>query len=324
MKAALLFPGEQNHAVGMLQNVRRKPVVRRMLEAATQVFGFDVEELMLEGPAADMVAPGVNLPLMYVAGCAAFEVLRETNAELADNCQAAAGFGVGEYVALYAAEVITYEQGLALVKSCAEALQDLAGQVEAEALSVRGLDPDTVERLLRMVLKSGGGDAEARVHISRYLCPGGVVCAGRRDQVEKLRELVLREAAGAEVDVRYLGNLASHTPLAQAACTRLAGTLDKLLPAMRPPKCDLYLNTTGSRLPAGRLPETFAGDLKARLAAPIQWERCITQMLVWGIREFYECGPNRSLRFMMSFYEHFIEAPLEVVRPAEFTYSICV
>merc|ERR1719384_308598 len=133
----------------MLQGVRRRPTVRALLESATQVCGFDLEEVMLEGPSADMASPSVNLPLMYVADCAAFEVLKERNEELANRCQAVAGVGVGEYAALYAAGVITFEQGLSIVKARAGALQELADELEAEAISIRGLERDALDRHLK-------------------------------------------------------------------------------------------------------------------------------------------------------------------------------
>merc|ERR1712129_615800 len=224
----------------------------------------------------------------------------------------------------YAAGVISYAQGLTLVQVRAQAMQELASELEVEAVSIRGLPVDALERCCKSVQKSGGGGTDAEVHVARRWCPDGVVCVGRPAQVAKLREMAEREGSQSVVEVRSLGNLAGNTPFAEGARARVAVALDKVLPAMKPPRCDLFLNKPGTRVPAGRSPQAFVQDLKAQLSAPIQWESTVTQMMVWGIREFYECGPNRSLRFMMGFFEHFIEAPLEVVRPAEFTHNVSV
>lgn len=325
LKVGLLFPGEQNHSVGMLKEVRTRPVVKAMLEMASQSAGFDVEELMLNGPARDMLPTAVNQLLMYVADCAAFELLKELQSDVAENCQAVAGLGVGEYAALYAAGVLSFEQGLSVVKVRGEALQELAKDVEMEAVKVRGIPLEKLERHMKALQKSDAdaGVVQPEVHVACYWCPEGYICAGKRSTVLKLSQAV---AAEPEVDVRVLPDHlhAGHTPMAKGAAAKVAATLDKLIPAMKPPRCEMFLNKTGWRVPPGARPSSFVEALKLQLCEPIQWESCVTQMLNWGVREFYECGSNRSLRFMMSFYEHVHEAPLEVLRPADFTYSIAV
>mmetsp|Transcript_38124 Transcript_38124/g.109965 ORF Transcript_38124/g.109965 Transcript_38124/m.109965 type:complete len:363 (-) Transcript_38124:158-1246(-) len=320
LKVAVLFPGEQNHSVGMLKGVRRRPAVRTLLDVSAEVLGFDLEGMMLEGPARAMVPPKVNEPLMFVADCVAYEVLKEMHGEVAERCQAVAGFGVGEIAALYAAGVLTFRQGLQIVKARAEALQEFSNQREMEALMIRGCPLDKLERHMKAAQKL---DQDGEVHIARHDCPEGYLCAGRRSTVVRLHDLLAAEAG---IQVRLLPDHlpATYTPMAAQACERVATVVRAVIPKMKPPRCELYLNKTGSRVPKGRSPETFASALLAQLGEAIQWESCVTQMLNWGIRQFYECGPNRSLRFLMISYEHLIEAPLEIVRPGELTVSIAV
>jgi [acyl-carrier-protein] S-malonyltransferase len=327
LKVAALFPGEQNHNVGMLKDVRKKPVVRDMLEKAEQVFGFDVEELMKDGPASKMKPTGVNQPLMYVADCAAWELFMEKAPEIACNLQGMAGFSVGEYAALYAAGVITFEMGLEIVKARADAMQELADEVEMEGLSIRGVPLDKLERSLKSAEKmdkeSGG---EPGVYIARYWCPNGVICAGKASTVLALKSIVERESkGGAEVRLMPDHMHAGHTPLAQEAGTKVAAVIDKFLPAMMPPWCELYLNSTGYKVVPGADPESFADALKDQLSKPVQWSECITQMLNFGVSQFWECGPSRSIKFMLGYYEHKFEGPLETVKkPSEFTNNVTV
>mmetsp|Transcript_5006 Transcript_5006/g.12203 ORF Transcript_5006/g.12203 Transcript_5006/m.12203 type:complete len:367 (-) Transcript_5006:86-1186(-) len=324
LKVAILFPGEQNHAVGMLRDVRRKPVISSMLDAASDFFGFEIEELMIDGPAADMVSPAVNQPLMYVADCAAFELLKETQPEIADRCQAVAGLGVGEYAALYAAGVITFQQGLEIVKARADALQDLSNQFEGQAILIKDLALERLERHLKTAEKSDREDGTSKPHVSiaQFWCPEGYICAGKSSTVRKL-QAVLGSEKGTEVRVlphSHVGN----TPLAETSASKLADLMEKLIPTMKPPRCEVYMNQPGWRVPAGKNPRAFADALTTQLSKPIQWDSCVTQMMNWGIRRFYECGPNRSLKYMMGFYEHVIEAPFEVVKPGDLTENIVV
>jgi len=104
----------------------------------------------------------------------------------------------------------------------------------------------------------------------------------------------------------------------------VADVIDKFLPSMQPPWCELYLNSTGWRISPGADPESFAGALKDQLEKPLKWSDCITQMLNFGVTQFWEVGPSRSIKFMLGFFEHRFEAPFEIKKPSEFTNNLTV
>jgi len=317
-KAALLFPGEQNHAVGMFAESSERPAVRRMLDAASNALGLDVEELALAGPAKDMVPARINQPLMYLAGCAAFEVAKELHPDMAFRCQAVAGFGIGEVTALYAAGVVSFDQGLQIARVRGEALQDFSDQSATAALIVRGTTVERLDQAIKSVAKQNSALA-GQVHIARHDFPGGFLCAGSREAVRVLHETV----AGQGVEARVLPDLpAAYTPLAKEAAAKVAATIRAMAPRMRPPRCDLFLNRTGLRVRRGRSPASFADELAAQLEAPILWSDCITEMLRWGVRAFLECGPNRSLKYMLSRHTLGLECPPELLTPVDFTENV--
>jgi len=322
-KSAILFPGEQNHYIGMLKEAKKKVAVQHMLATASDVFGFNVETMMRDGPAATMCLTGYNQPIMYVANCAAYEVLKEDYPEVAENPQAVAGFSVGEFSALYAAGVISYEQGLELVKVRAQALQDLSDDIQMEALTIRGFPLDKVERLVRNAEKQDG--SEAALAISRFWCRDGFVCAGKKSTVEKLQQAISKELTKPD-DVRLLPDHlhAGHTPLARAAAEQVDAVIDRMIPEMKPPRCELYLNHSGWRVPPNTSPDVIANGLKKQLTTPVYWEGTIVQMMRWGIEDFYECGPNRSIKFMLSYMEYVEEAPIMVKKPAASTINVVV
>jgi [acyl-carrier-protein] S-malonyltransferase len=326
LKVGALFPGEQNHNVGMLKDVRKKPIVKDMLEKAEEVFGFDVEELMKDGPASKMKPTGVNQPLMYVADCAAWETFCEKAPEIAYNLQGVAGFSVGEYAALYAAGVITFEMGLEIVKARADAMQELADEVEMEALSIRGIPMDKLERHLKSAEKMDreSGDGEPAVYIARYWCPDGVICAGKASTVLALKTICERESKQAEIRLLPDHVHAGHTPMAKEAGTKVAAVIDKFLPMMQPPWCEVYLNSTGWRVSPGADPESFAGALKDQLSSPLKWSEIVTQMVNFGMKQFWECGPSRSIKFMLGYFELKYESPWEIKKPSEYTNNVTV
>jgi len=320
-KVAILFPGEQNHSIGMLKDAKRNQVVQDMIASASKVFGFDLEELMENGPLDKMAKTGNNQPLTYVANCAAYEMLKTSYPKVAASPQAVAGFSIGEYSALYAAGVITFEQGLALVKVRAEAMQALTEEMEMDAINLWGFDYNKVESLCSKAIKRDDA-ADPKVYVSRVWGPDGFVCAGRKSTVAKLEDLARQE--GKSKEVKVLGLPASHTPLAQSAANAVANALDKMLPSMKPPRCELYLNATGWRVPPGASPQKFVSALKEQLTSPLMWEGSVDQMQRWGVKEFYECGPGRSLKFFMQSCEFIQECPLEVKQPGNHVVNITV
>merc|ERR1712190_196845 len=280
---------------------------------------------MKDGPASKMKPTGVNQPLMYVADCAAWELFMEKAPEIACNLQGVSGFSVGEYAALYAAGVITFEMGLEIVKARADAMQELADEVEMEAVTIRGVPKDKLERQLKSAEKMDKeADNEPAVAIARYWCPDGVVCAGKASTVLALKSIVERDAKQAEVRLLPDHMHAGHTPLAKEAGVKVAEVIDKFLPAMQPPWCEIYLNATGWRVSPGADPESFAGALKDQLSSPLKWSECVTQMLNFGVEQFWECGPSRSIKFMLGYYEHRQEAPYSFKKPSEFTNNVIV
>eukprot|EP00747_Dinoflagellata_sp_TGD_P167058 gnl/TRDRNA2_/TRDRNA2_190848_c0_seq1.p1 gnl/TRDRNA2_/TRDRNA2_190848_c0~~gnl/TRDRNA2_/TRDRNA2_190848_c0_seq1.p1 ORF type:complete len:378 (+),score=87.84 gnl/TRDRNA2_/TRDRNA2_190848_c0_seq1:62-1135(+) len=321
-KVAILFPGEQNHGVGMLRDAKRKPAVKEMLAKASDVLNFDMLELMTRGPKDKMVPTGVNQPLMFVANCAAYEVMKLRYADVVENPQAVAGFSVGELNALYAAGVISFEQGLQLVKMRAQVLQDLAETTEMAVLQISGLEVDKVEKLCTA---AGKQDAAGKVYIAAHLCQDTVLCAGKKSTIVKLQELESREFKRAN-EVTLLGhNHAGHTPMVEEAAEKFNEMIDRMLPAMKPPRCEIFLNSSGLRVPPGTHPADFADVLKANLVNPVLWETTIINMMSWGVQNFYECGPSRSLRNLMANIEYLHEAgPCEVQKPSMATTSISV
>jgi len=323
-KVAILFPGEQNHSVGMLQDAKRNADIKKMLDAASEVFGFDLEDMMANGPAATMAQTGYNQPLIYVANCAAYELLKVQYPNIAENVQGIAGYGIGEYNALYAAGVITFEQGLSLVKVRAKAMQDISDEIETEAMVISGFSFDKVDGLCTKAMKRDTAD-DPQAAVVAHNGPESYVVAGRRSTILALEEAGKKDASKAK-EFRILPNShhAAGTPLVQKAATILSKALDGVLPAMQPPRCELYLNATGWRLPPGSAPTKFISALKEQLTSPIMWEGSMDQMQRWGIGSFYECGPGRSLKGFLSSYEFIEEAPLEIKKPGEKVINVTV
>merc|ERR1719437_377054 len=109
-----------------MRSVKDIPAVKTMLSAANEILGFDVLKLCLEGPESKLEETQYCQPVMFIAGLAGLEKLRVENEAAATKFQATAGLSLGEYTALCAAGVFSFEDGLKLVQLRGKAMREAA------------------------------------------------------------------------------------------------------------------------------------------------------------------------------------------------------
>jgi len=231
---------------------------------------------------------------MFIGGLAGLEKLRIDRAEAVEKCQAMAGLSLGEYTALCAAGVFSFEDGLKLVKLRGEAMQEAANASKQAMLSVAGVDQAKLEEACKTAAKKEGPGAVCQV--ANCLFPKGFAAAGSEKAVLALKDIVEPDA----LQVKLLKTSgAFHTSLMQPAASKLAAALDDIAPRMSPPICTIYCNADAKAIPAGSDPKQIIDLLKRQITSPVLWEPSVRGMIGDGVKEFYECGPMKQLKAMM-------------------------
>jgi len=90
-----------------------------------------------------------------------------------------------------------------------------------------------------------------------------------------------------------------HTSLMAPAQEKLKKALEEALPNMKTPQCEVYMNVTGAKLPAGSDPKVIVDLLNKQLVSPVLWSPLIEAMIKDGVKDFYECGPQKQIKAMM-------------------------
>eukprot|EP00746_Dinoflagellata_sp_MGD_P074829 gnl/MRDRNA2_/MRDRNA2_30175_c0_seq1.p1 gnl/MRDRNA2_/MRDRNA2_30175_c0~~gnl/MRDRNA2_/MRDRNA2_30175_c0_seq1.p1 ORF type:complete len:536 (-),score=168.64 gnl/MRDRNA2_/MRDRNA2_30175_c0_seq1:44-1651(-) len=290
----LMFPGQGSQYVKMLAGVKDIPAVKEMLSKAQEILGWDLEELCLKGPETKLEDTKFCQPCMYVAGLAGLEKLRQDRPEAVEGPGCVAGLSLGEYTALAAAGVLTFEDGLKLVKLRGEAMAEAAAASPQAMLSVAGLEQPKLEQICKEASSAQGNGV---CQIANALFPKGFSCAGTKAAIEDLKGRA--EKAGA-LQARLLKTSGGfHTSLMAPAQKKLEAALQETLPRMKPSACDVYVNVTGEKIPAGTAPDKFAKMLTQQLTQSVLWEPSVKNMIKGGMTEFYEVGPMKQLKAMM-------------------------
>lgn len=290
----LMFPGQGSQYVKMLDGVKDLPAVKDMLDKAKDILGYDVLDLCLTGPEEKLEETRFCQPAMFIGGMAGLEKLRSEKPDAANKFQIVGGLSLGEYTALCAAGVFSFEDALRLVKLRGEAMQEAAEASKQGMLSVAGLDRKDLEKHCADAARKEGAGAVCQV--ANCLFPKGFACAGTEKAVLALKDVVEPVALQAKL-LKTSG--AFHTPLMKTAADKLGAALDELKPRMNPPECTVFANATGQALAPGTDPAVIIDLLKKQLTSPVLWEDCVRAMIATGVKEYYEVGPMKQLKAMM-------------------------
>merc|ERR1712056_70859 len=198
-----------------------------------------------------------------MAGLAGVEKLKLDNPNSAENPKFVAGLSLGEYTALCAAGVFSFEDGLKLVNQRGKYMQEAAAVGKQAMLSVAGIEKPKLESLCAEAQQAEGKGAVCK--IANELFPKGFSCAGTEASILKLKDLAEKAGALQAKALKTSGGF--HTELMASAKEKLGEELDDMLPRMNSPKNTVYLNATAMPVMPGTPPKEIVEKLKMQLTS---------------------------------------------------------
>jgi [acyl-carrier-protein] S-malonyltransferase len=281
MSIAWLFPGQGSQAVGMCRDVLdASPAARAVFERVDEALGERLSRLVLEGPEEELTLTANAQPAIVAASCAVLAAIRERVPDLALPAFAA-GHSLGEYSALVAAEALSLEDAVRLVRARGLAMQNAVPAGTGAMSAIMGLEPARVEALC---LAAASGEV---VSPANFNAPGQIVVAGHAAAVARVGELVAAEK-GRAIPLKVSAPF--HCALMAPAARVVAAELARI--TVRSPRFPVVANVDAR-------PNSDAARVKELLVrqvdGPVRWEASVRAMAEEGVTQALEIGPGKVL-----------------------------
>jgi [acyl-carrier-protein] S-malonyltransferase len=287
-KIAFCFPGQGSLEVGMGREIALAvPEAMEVYRRGSEASGLDLVRLCFEAPEEELVQTEVQQPALVATSLAVLAALR------AEGYQPdfVVGHSVGEFAALAAAQALSADDAIALVRERGLAMAEAARENPGSMAAILGLEDEVVEGLCARI---------SNVWPANYNCPGQIVISGQNTSVEECCSVAEYEGARRTVKLRVSG--AFHSPLVERAAERLRPAIERA--KINDPIAPFVSTVTAKIEPAQRM----AALLVEQLTAPVRFRQAARELMRQGVKVFVEVGPGNVLTGLLKRIDRSVKA----------------
>ena len=285
---AFVFPGQGAQYPGMGKNIfESSTLAKERFLQANEILGFNITEIMFGEDPEALKETRVTQPAIFLHSAILSEVMADRF-----HPEMVAGHSLGEFSALVSTGVLSFKDGLNLVRERALAMQSACEQSPGTMAAILGLEDSVVESICE--------STPGIVIAANYNCPNQLVISGSKDAIDRACN-ELKEAGAKRALVLPVGG-AFHSPLMEPAKKRLSSAIENTV--FKTPSCAVYQNVCATAIFDS---EKLKANLISQLTAPVYWTQTIKQMILDGATHFTEVGPGKVLQGLVKKIDSSIE-----------------
>ena len=280
-KFAMVFPGQGSQTVEMLAELAGDyPIVQETFKQASEVLGYDLWQLVQEGPAEELNKTWQTQPALLTASVAVYRVWQQKYPALKPEVMA--GHSLGEYSALVCAGVLDFQDAVKLVELRGKLMQQAVPEGTGAMYAIIGLDNDAI---INACKQAEQGEVVSAVNFNS---PGQVVIAGAKAAVE--RAAALCKEVGAKRVLPLAVSVPSHCALMKPAADQLSVSLESI--TLKAPVVAV-LNNVDVKAETDAV--AIRNALVRQLYSPVRWTETVEKMAQNGVEVLVEVGPGKVL-----------------------------
>lgn len=275
-KTVFLFSGQGSQYPKMAEElITASKKAAEVFACASDVLGFDLKEICLNGTAEELAQTQVAQPAIMATSLAALACVREKDLD----ASAVAGHSLGEYAAMVASDMLSIEDGFRLIKARAAAMGRCAEHQDGAMAAIMGLSAEEVAHVCE--------ETPGYVLPVNYNSSAQTVIAGEKAAVAAASETF---AAMGKRAIPLAVSAAFHSKLMQPAADEFYEAAKNF--TFSEPKCGFYANLTGKKL------EDFSdmpGYLAKHIVSPVRFTSELAELQSAGYVHYLELGPSKVL-----------------------------
>ncbi|RLD19944.1 MAG: [acyl-carrier-protein] S-malonyltransferase [Caldiserica bacterium] len=276
---SFVFSGQGSQYVGMASKIPVSSVKKELFTKASDFLGFDLEHLCNNGPIEELTSTDIAQPALVTVSAIYDTLLKERNILPG----VVAGHSLGEFSALFSAEVLSFEDSLFLVRERGLLMKKASEKAPGKMLAVIGLPDEKLKKVLEESSDKGV------IVAANFNSPGQVVLSGADNAIEKAK--IVAKENGAKI-VKVLNVSAPfHSPLMEPVVPEMSKFIDSV--QFNKPAIPVVQNATGKVV---SVVEEIKENLKKQLTSPVLWTDSVNTMSEMGVEKFIEVGPKNVLK----------------------------
>ena len=280
-KFAMVFPGQGSQSVGMLAELATQfPLVEETFKQASEVLGYDLWQLVQQGPAEELNKTWQTQPALLTASVAIYRVWQQQYPDLVPSVMA--GHSLGEYSALVCSGALDFQDAVKLVELRGKLMQQAVPEGAGAMYAIIGLDNESI---IDACAQAAQGEVVSAVNFNS---PGQVVIAGSKAAVE--RAAAVCKEAGAKRALPLSVSVPSHCALMKPAADQLAVALENI--TLKAPQTSVINNVD---VKAASETDEIRTALVRQLYSPVRWTETVEKMAKEGVGVLVEIGPGKVL-----------------------------
>lgn len=280
-KLAFVFPGQGSQIIGMAKDIAdTNPEAAKIFARADKILQTNLSEIIWQDePALNQTYN--TQPAIFVASWAIVTALRAKGYDAQPNF--VAGHSLGEYVAYVVSGVLSFEDGLKLVRERGRLMAQAGEENPGKMAAILKLTDKQVAEICHEVSATAGW-----VQIANFNSPGQVIISGSATGIDIAIEKA--KAAGARRAQALTVSIAAHSKLMESANAEFARAIE--LTTLNAPAIPIIANISAEPI---NTVETIKAEMVGQLTSSVQWTKSVQYMIEHGVTQFVEIGPNNVL-----------------------------